>query len=207
MASRSKSSARWLREHRNDPFVKGAREQGFRSRAAYKLLDIDDRDRFLTPGIKVVDLGAAPGGWSQLAAQRIGRSGRVIAVDILPMQPIPGVEIIQGDFEEMDGLGRIRKVLQGAEVQVVMSDMAPNISGIRDVDQARSIRLAESTLAFAEEVLSPGATLLTKVFQGEGYDEFRRKLTKCFTQVKTRKPRASRSRSRETYLFATGYDV
>lgn len=207
MAPRTKSSARWLREHRDDHFVKAANREGFRSRAAYKLADLDDRGHFLTPGARVVDLGAAPGGWSQLAAQRVGPSGRIVAVDILPMEPLAGVEILQGDFLESTVLEQLRILLDGTGVQVVLSDMAPNISGIRDVDQARSMVLAELALDFAREVCVPGATLLVKVFQGEGYDDLRKELVNSFQRVVARKPAASRPRSREIYLCATGYDV
>ena len=207
MAPRTKSSARWLQEHRDDHFVKEANREGFRSRAAYKLADLDDRGHFLTPGARVVDLGAAPGGWSQLAAQRVGPSGRVGAVDILPMDPLDGVEIIQGDFLESLVLEQLRTLLDGTGVQVVLSDMAPNISGIRDVDQARSMVLAELALDFAREVCVPGGTLLVKVFQGEGYDDLRKELVNSFQRIVARKPAASRARSREVYLCATGYDV
>ncbi len=207
MAPRTKSSARWLRQHRDDHFVKEANREGFRSRAAYKLADLDDRGHLLTPGANVVDLGAAPGGWSQLAAQRVGPSGRVVALDILPMEPLEGVEILQGDFLERAVLEQVKRLLEGIRVQVVLSDMAPNISGIRDVDQARSMALAELALDFAREACVPGGTLLVKVFQGEGYDGFRGALFNSFKRVVARKPTASRPRSRETYLCATGYDV
>ena len=207
MAPRTKSSARWLREHRDDYFVREANREGFRSRAAYKLAELDDRGHFLTPGASVVDLGAAPGGWSQLAVQRVGPSGRVVAVDILPMEPLDGVEILQGDFLESRVAKQLRNLLDGTGVQVVLSDMAPNISGIRDVDQARSMALAELALDFAREVCIPGGTLLVKVFQGEGYDGLREDLVHSFKRVVARKPTASRPRSREIYLCASGYDV
>ena len=207
MTPTSKSSARWLREHREDPFVKEANRDGFRSRAAYKLAEIDDWGHFLTPGASVVDLGAAPGGWSQLAAQRVGPSGRVVAVDILPMEPLEGVEIVEGDFLGSTVLAQIRKLLDGTGVQVVMSDMAPNISGIREVDQARSMGLAEHALDFARKTCAPGGMLLVKVFQGEGYDELRREMMSNFTRVVPKKPKASRTRSREIFLCGTGYAV
>ena len=196
-----------MQERRRDTFVKEADREGFRSRAAYKLAELDDQGHFLTPGATVVDLGAAPGGWSQLAAQRVGPSGSVIAVDILPMEPLAGVMMVEGNFGDQAVLEQIKECLQGTGVQVVMSDMAPNISGIRDVDQARSMALAELAFDFAREVSVTGATLVTKVFQGEGYDELRHQLKRSFKRVVVKKPRASRARSREIYLYATGYDV
>ena len=207
MAPRSKSSSRWLREHRDDLYVKAANREGFRSRSAFKLAELDDWGQFLTPGANVVDLGAAPGGWSQLAAQRVGPSGRVIALDILPMSPLEGVEVVQGDFLDSDVVERIKALLAGAGVQVVMSDMAPNISGVRDVDQARSMGLAELALDFALQTCVYGGVLLVKVFQGTGYDELRGELMRNFKRVVARKPKASRARSREIYLFAAGYTV
>ena len=207
MAPRSKSSTRWLHEHRDDLYVKSAKREGFRSRSAYKLVELDNWGRFLMPGASVVDLGAAPGGWSQVAAQRVGPAGRVIAVDILPMAALEGVEIVQGDFLESDVVARIRTLLDGTGVQVVMSDMAPNISGVRDVDQARSMGLAELALDFALDTCVGGGVLVVKVFQGAGYDDLRRNLMGNFKRVVARKPKASRARSREIYLFATGYAV
>lgn len=196
-----------MREHRDDYYVKLALEEGYRSRAVYKLAELDDWGQFLTPGATIVDLGAAPGGWSQLAAQRVGPSGRVVAVDILPMDPIDGVEILQGDFLDLGLLQQVRDRLDGARVQVVMSDMAPNISGIREVDQTRAIGLGELAVDFAREACMRGGTLLVKVFQGEGYDDFRGELMRNFKRVVAKKPKASRARSREVYLCATGYDV
>lgn len=202
---RSKSSRRWLRRHREDEFVQRAHKEDRRSRAAYKLAEIDARDRLFRPGMTVVDLGAAPGGWSQYAAQCLAGRGRIIAVDILPMEPIPGVEFIQGDFTENAMLDLLLKRLSGRTVDLVMSDMAPHISGIGAVDQARASELAELVLDFAAKTLRPGGNLLLKVFQGEGYAELRRRIQTSFGNVFTRKPRASRSESREMYLLGKGF--
>ncbi len=205
--SKSKSSRRWLDRHVNDEYVKKAAREGYRSRAAYKLLEIQQKDRILEPGMTVVDLGAAPGGWSQVAAQATGARGRVLALDILAMDPLPGVTFIRGDFQENDTLKRLRGILQQQPVDLVISDMAPNVSGMKAVDQPRSIYLCELALDLAREVLRPGGGLLVKVFQGEGFDQYLRELRRAFTRVKTRKPKASRDRSREVYLVARNYNV
>lgn len=202
MAKRSKSSKVWLREHFDDEFVKKAQALGLRSRAAFKLEEIDQRDRLLRPGVVVVDLGAAPGGWSQYAAGRLAGRGRVVAMDILPMDPLPGVEFIQGDFTAPKAPQRLAALLDGAAVDLVISDMAPNISGVADVDQARGMHLCELALEFAGQVLKPGGTLLMKAFQGEGYEDLVRSLRAGFGSVAVRKPKASRSRSAEVYLLA-----
>ncbi len=201
---RSKTSKAWMRSHVTDPFVRQARRQGYRSRAAYKLAEIDARDRLLTPGAVVVDLGAAPGGWSQVAAQRVGPGGRVLAVDLLEMAPIPGVEFLQGDFTAPAVLAALEARLGGTPVDLVICDMAPNLSGIASVDQARSRHLAELALDFAVTHLRPGGGFLVKLFQGEGFDDFVRTVRRHFARVATRKPEASRSRSREVYLLAKG---
>jgi len=203
--ARSKSSGKWLAEHFSDEFVKRARKEGYRSRAAYKLNEIDERDRLLRPGMTVVDLGAAPGAWSQYVRERVGKDGRIVALDLLPMEPLPGVEILQGDFTEEPTLNQLLAVLAGQPVDLVISDIAPNISGIDSADQARAMYLAELVLEFAEMVLKPGGALLVKVFQGRGFNEFFKVLQQRFARVASRKPKASRPRSPEIYLLATGY--
>ena len=203
--ARSKSSARWLREHFTDEYVKRAQEEGYRSRAVYKLLEIHEKDRLLQPGSTVIDLGAAPGGWSQLAARWVGGQGTVIALDVLPMEPIVGIEFIQGDFREAAVLQRLLDILNGRPVDLVISDMAPNTSGIKAVDQPRGMYLAELSLDFARHCLRPGGDLLVKVFQGEGFDAFLKDLRVGFSTVALRKPKASRSRSAEQYVLARNY--
>ena len=203
--ARSKSSARWLREHFTDEYVKRAQAEGYRSRAAYKLLEIHEKDRLLQPGLTVVDLGAAPGGWSQLAARLVGERDAVIALDILPMEPVPGVTFIEGDFREVAVLEQLLATLNGRPVDLVISDLAPNTSGIKAVDQPRGMYLAELALDFARCCLRPGGDFLTKAFQGEGFDQFLRDLRAAFAKVLIRKPRASRARSAEQYLLARNY--
>jgi 23S rRNA (uridine2552-2'-O)-methyltransferase len=205
--ARSKSSGRWLKEHFDDEFVKRAQQEGYRSRAVYKLLEIDQKDRLLRPGMTVIDLGAAPGGWAQVAADKVGSDGRVVALDILPMDPIPGVEIIEGDFREEEVLRNLLDLLGGRPVDLVMSDMAPNISGEKSIDQPRAMYLVELTLDLAREVLAPGGTMVVKVFQGEGFDQYLKALRTDFGKVTVRKPKASRPRSREVYLVARNYSV
>jgi len=205
MPKRSKSSARWLAEHAADPYVKRAHEEGWRSRAAFKLEEIQKSDRLLKPGMTVVDLGAAPGGWSQYAARRLDGKGRVIALDVLDMPAIPGVEFIQGDFNDESVLGQLNALLGGAKVDLVMSDMAPNMMGIADVDHDRSMQLVELAEAFAAQALRPGGDLLIKVFQGRGFQPLVARLRKSYETVKLRKPKASRSRSPEVYVLARGY--
>ncbi|GAP66565.1 23S rRNA methylase [Mizugakiibacter sediminis] len=201
---RSKSSARWLREHFDDVYVKRAQAQGLRSRAAFKLEELIERDRLLKPGITVVDLGAAPGGWSQVVRERLGDRGRVIALDILPMQGIAGVEFLQGDFREDAVLKRLEGLLGGQKVDLVLSDMAPNMTGVAVADQARAMDLAELALDFARAWLKPGGAFLVKLFQGTGFDDYLRRLRADFERVTMRKPKASRARSREVYALATG---
>ncbi|HMN34447.1 MAG TPA: 23S rRNA (uridine(2552)-2'-O)-methyltransferase RlmE [Chiayiivirga sp.] len=201
--ARSKSSQRWLREHFSDPFVKKARAEGLRSRAAYKLEELLERDRVLKPGMVVVDLGAAPGGWSQLVRRELGDSGRVIALDILDMPPLAGVEFILGDFREPEPLARLEALLDGQPVDLVLSDMAPNMSGMDAVDQPRSMYLAELARDFSDQHLRAGGTFLIKLFQGAGFDDYIRDLRRRYRQVKVRKPEASRSRSSEVYALAT----
>jgi 23S rRNA (uridine2552-2'-O)-methyltransferase len=207
MTKRSKSSARWLAEHASDPYVKRAHEEGWRSRAAFKLEEIQRTDRLLRPGITVVDLGAAPGGWSQYAARLLAGKGRVIALDVLEMPALPGVEFIQGDFTEPDVLARLEGALGDARVDLVMSDMAPNMMGISDVDHDRSMYLVELAVEFASQALRPGGDLLMKVFQGREFQPLLARLRKEFDTVKLRKPSASRARSSEVYVLARGYRI
>jgi 23S rRNA (uridine2552-2'-O)-methyltransferase len=202
---RSASSSRWIAEHESDPYVLRARKLGYRSRAVFKLEEIDDKDRLLKPGMTVVDLGAAPGGWSQFARPRLGPAGTLIALDILPMEPIPGVEVILGDFREEAVLRQLEAVLGARTVDLVLSDMAPNLSGIDAADQAGSIHLCELALEFSAAHLKPNGIMLTKIFQGEGFDEYLRMLRRSFGSVTIRKPRASRPRSREVYLLARNH--
>lgn len=200
MSSRS-SKRRWLDEHHNDDFVKRAQREGYRSRAVYKLIEIDERDRILRPGRCVVDLGAAPGGWSQVASRRVGSKGRVIALDILPMTKIDGVEFVQGDFREEATFAALEQRLGGRAVDLVISDMAPNISGVMAIDQPRAMLLAELAVDLADHVLRRGGDLLIKVFQGEGSEDLLRLARERFTRVSIRKPKASRPRSREIYVL------
>lgn len=204
---RSKSSRDWLDRHFRDEYVKRAQAEGYRSRAAYKLLELQQRERILKPGQTVVDLGAAPGGWSQIARQLVGTGGRVLALDILPMDPIAGVEFIQGDFREQAPLERLRELLKGDRVDLVLSDMAPNVSGISVVDQPKAIYLCEIALDLAKEVLRPGGSFVVKVFQGEGFDSFLREMRNSFSRVVIRKPDASRPKSREVYLVAGNFNL
>lgn len=203
--ARSKSSNRWLEEHVNDPFVKQAQQDGYRSRASYKLLEINNKDRLIKPTDLVVDLGSAPGGWSQVAAKLVGHKGRVVASDILPMDPIAGVEFIQGDFTEQDVFDQIMATLDGAQANVVVSDMAPNISGVNAADQAASMYLVELALDMTCQVLKPKGSFVAKVFHGEGYDAYVKTVQQSFEKVVIRKPDSSRARSREVYLVAKGF--
>ena len=201
---RSKSSHQWLRKHFDDEFVKRAQREGYRSRAVYKLDEIQQKDRILRPGSVVVDLGAAPGGWSQYAAQQLGDKGRIIALDILPMESLPGVEFLQGDFREDEALAALLELLDSATVSLVMSDMAPNISGMGAVDQPRSMYLVELAVDFAATVLGKGGDLLFKGFQGEGFDALLKDLRGQYRKILIRKPKASRPKSREVYVLAKG---
>jgi 23S rRNA (uridine2552-2'-O)-methyltransferase len=198
---RTRTSKAWLHEHVTDPYVQRAKAEGFRSRASFKLIEIDDRDHLIRPGEIVVDLGATPGGWSQVAAKRLGGQGRVIALDLLEMEPLHGVEFIQGDFRDDGVLRELEARLAGRKVGLVLSDMAPNISGIAISDQARVMHLAELGLEFAKAWLQPDGAFLVKVFQGSGYEEFVREMRRVFMMMATRKPDASRDRSAEVYLL------
>ena len=201
---RSKSSQRWLKEHFSDPFVKKAQAEGLRSRAAYKLEELLERDRLLKPGMTIVDLGAAPGGWSQLARKQMGDTGRVIALDILDMPPIAGVEFLHGDFREAESLSKLEAMLAGERVDLVLSDMAPNMSGVAVADQIRAMHLADLALEFADHHLKRGGAFLIKLFMGTGFDDYVRQLRARFERVAIRKPEASRKRSAEVYALATG---
>ncbi|HKJ16773.1 MAG TPA: 23S rRNA (uridine(2552)-2'-O)-methyltransferase RlmE [Xanthomonadales bacterium] len=202
--ARSKSSKRWLQAHFDDPYVKQAQQEGFRSRAVFKLQELDEKYRMLQPGMVVVDLGAAPGGWSEYVAPRVAPGGQVIALDILFMEPLPDVEFIEGDFTEAAALDALEAKLDGAKVDLVMSDMAPNMSGVAVTDQARAMYLAELAFEFSKDHLKPGGRLLIKMFQGEGFDGFVKHCRTAFSKVLVRKPKASRPRSREVYLLASG---
>jgi 23S rRNA (uridine2552-2'-O)-methyltransferase len=199
---KSASSKQWLRRHVNDPYVQRSKKEGFRARSAYKLIEIDDKDRILKAGTLIVDLGAAPGGWSQVAAKKLGPGGRVVAIDLLEMAPIPGVAIIRGDFAVASGLESVATALNGTPPDGVLSDLAPNMSGISISDQARSMELAELARDFALQHLRGGGWFLVKVFQGEGYDDFLRSLKAAFNKVVVRKPDASRDESAELYILA-----
>jgi len=203
--ARSKSSGRWMKEHFDDRYVKQSKADGYRSRASYKLLELHEKDKLFKPGMTVVDLGAAPGGWSQVAAELVGDSGRVVASDILPMDPMAGVEFIQGDFTEEEVLNKILSVLGDELSDLVISDMAPNMSGMSAVDQPAAMYLVELALDMARQVLRPNGVFLAKVFQGEGFDEYMRDMRQSFNKVITRKPDASRARSREVYLMGVGF--
>jgi len=196
------SNKQWLKDHVSDEYVRRAQREGYRSRAVYKLQEIDERNHLLKPGQTVVDLGAAPGSWCQYAINRLGEKGRLVALDLLVMDSIDGVEIIQGDFTEQEVLEHLLATLNGRAVDLVLSDMAPNISGIASSDQARSVYLLELALDFCGQVLRPGGALLVKAFQGEGFPEFQKVLKQRFETVKSRKPKASRAKSREIYLLA-----
>jgi len=203
--ARSKSSQQWLDEHVNDVYVKRAQADGYRSRASYKLLELIEKDKLVRPGMVAMDLGSAPGGWSQVLATRVGAKGRVIASDILPMDAIAGVDFIQGDFTEDEVFDDIMATLDNAPVDLVVSDMAPNLSGINVADQEASMHLVELALDMARQVLKPGGCFVAKVFQGVGYDEYLKDVRSSFSKVLIRKPDASRARSREVYVVAKGF--
>ena len=202
---RSKSSSRWLKEHFDDEYVKRAQKDGFRSRATYKLIEIQEKYHLIKPGMNVVDLGAAPGGWSQYAARQTGRKGMLIASDILPMEPLPDVKFIEGDFTEQMTLDKILEKLGSARANLVISDLAPNISGLASVDQPRAMYLAELALDLAVKILDLKGGFVCKLFQGAGFDEYIAQLRPEFDKVRFFKPKASRPRSREVYVIATGF--
>ncbi|MEM5530704.1 23S rRNA (uridine(2552)-2'-O)-methyltransferase RlmE [Gammaproteobacteria bacterium AS21] len=203
--AKSKSSGRWLQEHVTDQYVKMAKEQGYRSRASFKLLELQEKDKLIRKGMTVVDLGAAPGGWSQVAADLVGDTGRVVSSDILPMDSMAGVEFIQGDFTEESVLNEILNVMGGAQAGLVISDMAPNMSGNGSVDQPASMYLVELALDMARQVLKPKGDFVAKVFQGEGFDDYVKDVRSSFDRVVTRKPSSSRARSREVYIVGRGF--
>lgn len=202
--ARSKTSDQWLKEHFADQYVQKAQELGYRSRATFKLLQIQQKDKLIKPGMTVVDLGAAPGGWSQIVAPLVGPKGRVIALDILPMEPLENVEFIEGDFREETVLAQLEKLLDGKTIDLVISDMAPNMSGDDSIDQPRIMLLADLALEFATQHLRPGGTFLVKIFQGSEFQEYVQQMRGLFNKVIARKPDASRSRSSEVYLLGIG---
>ncbi|TSA40820.1 MAG: 23S rRNA (uridine(2552)-2'-O)-methyltransferase RlmE [Methylococcaceae bacterium] len=203
--ARSKSSNRWMQEHFDDEYVRMAQAKGYRSRAVFKLSEIQEKDHLIKPGMNIIDLGAAPGGWSQFASQFIAKKDKLIALDILPMEPLEGVEFIQGDFTEETVLQQLYDVLANAPVNLVMSDMAPNMSGNKGIDQPRSIFLGELALDTAKTVLAKEGCFLVKLFQGEGFEAFHREVQSTFSKVVIRKPKASRPRSNEVYILAKGF--
>ena len=205
MAKKKSSSRRWIDAHEKDEYVLRARREGYRSRACYKLLELDERYGLLRPGLAVVDLGAAPGGWSQVARQKVGASGFVVGLDLLDMDPLEGVEFIQGDFTEDGSLQLLMEKLDGRPVDLVISDMAPNLSGTRDIDQPRATYLVELAIDFAQSVLRPGGMFLAKCFEGEGVDDLRALIRRDFRQLNNLKPKATRNKSREIYLLGRGY--
>jgi 23S rRNA (uridine2552-2'-O)-methyltransferase len=202
--AKNKTSKAWMQEHVTDPYVRKAQAEGMRSRAAYKLQQLAERDHLLKPGMVVVDLGCAPGGWAQVAGRVVGPEGRVVGVDLLEMLPVPGVRFVQGDFGDDAVLAEVEKYLESRPVDLVLSDMAPNMSGVASLDQARSIGLAELALDFAVNHLKPQGNFLVKVFQGSGFEQLVAEIRRCFVQVMIRKPEASRSRSNEVYLVGKG---
>lgn len=203
--ARTKSSQQWMQEHFHDEYVKKAQALGYRSRAVFKLVEIQEKDKIIRPGMNIVDLGAAPGGWSEYARKLIGKNDKVIALDLLEIEPIPGVEFIQGDFREDEVLEKLHKVLDGQPVHLLLSDMAPNMSGNREMDQPRSIYLGELALDAAHSILEKGGTFLIKMFQGAGFDEYLNQVKQHFKSVAIRKPKASRARSNEVYILAKGF--
>ena len=203
--ARSRSSHRWMQQHVSDPFVKQAQKDGYRSRASYKLIELNEKDRLIRPGMLVMDLGSAPGGWSQVAGRLVGAKGRVLATDILPMDPVRNVEFIQGDFTEESVFNQILAALQGEKPDLIISDISPNLSGIDSADQASSMYLVELALDMARKVLKPRGSFVAKVFQGSGSDAYLKELRSSFEKVSIRKPEASRPRSREIYVVAKGF--
>lgn len=203
--ARTKSSTQWMQEHFDDPYVKMAQAQGYRSRAVFKLKEIHEKDNLIKSGMNIVDLGAAPGGWSQFARQLLGKNGRLVALDILPMEPLEGVDMIIGDFREESVLNELYAVLNNAPIQLVLSDMAPNMSGNKSTDQARAMYLCELALDTAKTVLAKNGTFLVKIFQGEGFEAYFKEVQQAFNTVIIRKPKASRPRSNEVYILAKGF--
>lgn len=205
--SRTKSSKRWLQEHFDDVYVKKAQAEGYRSRAVYKLKEVDDKESLLKPGMTVVDLGAAPGGWTQYVSEQLNGKGRIVALDILPMDALPDVDFIQGDFREDEVLEELINLIPERSLDLLLSDMAPNMSGSTAIDIPRAMYLVELAFDFAEKMLKPGGTMLVKIFHGSGFDDLVKQARASFDKVVIRKPSASRSRSKETYLLAKGYNL
>lgn len=203
--ARSKSSQQWMQEHFQDEYVKKAQQLGYRSRAVFKLIEIQEKDKIIKPDINIIDLGAAPGGWSEYISKIIGKNNKLIALDILEMDPIPGVEFIQGDFREDEVFEKLKNLLQNQPVHLLLSDMAPNISGNREIDQPKAIYLGELALDAAKQFLAPGGVFLIKMFQGAGFDEYHNQVKESFNSVVIRKPKASRPRSNEVYILARGF--
>ena len=203
---RTKSSSEWLRRHVNDPFVKQAQKDGYRSRSAYKLIELNEKDRLIRPNMRILDLGSAPGGWSQMAGRLVGRKGRVLATDILPMDPVANVDFIQDDFTDDHVVDQLLGWLEGGRFDLILSDIAPNLSGIDSADQAGSMYLLELALDTVRKTLKPGANFVAKMFQGSGSDDFMKELRKSFEKVLIRKPEASRKESREVYIVAKGFE-
>ena len=204
---RSKSSVHWIEDHENDEYVQRARREGYRSRACYKLIEIDNRYQLLKPGMTVVDLGAAPGGWTQVAVRRVGIGGRVVGIDILDMEHLPGAELIKGDLTSEEALAELMQCLDGAAVDLVISDMAPNLSGMKEIDQPRAMYLVELAMEFAKMTLNPGGGLLAKCFEGDGINQVRQGIRRIFKQLSNVKPKASRPKSREIYLLGRGFQA
>ncbi len=205
--AKSGSSKKWLQEHVTDEYVIKAQQAGYRSRAVFKLQELNEKYRLIRPGMTIVDLGAAPGGWSQLAAEILDGNGKIIAIDLLPIDPLAGVEILQGDFREDEIYTRMLDMLNGAPVDLVLSDMAPNMSGMNEMDQPRAMYLAELAAAFARETLKDEGSFLCKVFQGEGFDSYIKELRQDYQKLVTRKPAASRNRSREVYVLGRAFGI
>jgi 23S rRNA (uridine2552-2'-O)-methyltransferase len=203
--ARTKSSSEWLRRHVNDPFVKQAQRDGYRSRSAYKLIELNEKDRLIRPGMKILDLGSAPGGWSQVAGKLVGAKGRVLATDILPMEPIKNVDFVQGDFNDETVVAQLLEWIGGGRFDLIISDIAPNITGIDSADQASSMNFLELALDTVRKTLKPGATFVAKMFQGSGSDQYLKELRTLFEKVLTRKPAASRPESREVFIVAKGF--
>lgn len=203
--AKSKSSKGWLKEHFDDEYVRRSQQDGYRSRAIYKLIEIDEKDRLIKPGMMVIDLGAAPGGWSEYCVKKLGKKGAIVALDILPMEPIDGVAIVEGDFREDAVFEELMAIMGNDKSDLVISDMAPNISGMGSVDMPRAYHLCELALDLSRQVLKPGGALLVKLFQGEGFEAYNKELKASFSKVVMRKPKASRARSREIYALATGF--
>lgn len=203
--AKSKSSKGWLKEHFDDEYVRRSQQDGYRSRAIYKLIEIDEKDRLIKSGMTVIDLGAAPGGWSEYCVKKLGKNGTIVALDVLPMEPIDGVAIVEGDFREDAVFEELMAIMGNDKSDLVISDMAPNISGMGSVDMPRAYYLCELALDLSRQVLKPGGALLVKLFQGEGFEAYSKELKASFSKVVMRKPKASRARSREIYALATGF--